>query len=170
MELTKIRKRRVKLYEDLYRSFGQNIPTEKFQPQIELNENDKIHLRQLLSELSKMDRNELLKLLRQIARIIEQSVQYAFSMVARPLVPISSDLACKKQMELLISNPCDAEILVDALCWAEKNRTTSLMFCTIDYTDILRKRQQIYGEICKIRAYDPQELPLEIASLDELIA
>jgi len=159
----------MQLYEDLYKFLSQNIPVEKFSSQIKMSNNDRIHLEQILNQLSKMSKTELLQLLRKISRIIEQGVQLAFSMTIRPLVPISGDLSCEKQIEQVIINPVDAEILVDALCWAEKKHSSKITFCTTDYEDILRKRLQIYKRICEIRAYLPAEIPLEISSLDELI-
>ena len=168
-ELNKIKNRRTKLYEDLYLFLSQGGSIQNFHPQVQPSPNDQIHLNQLITQLSKSNKNETLKLLRKIVRIIELGVEYALSLVIKPLVPISGDLACERQISLLIGNTCDAEILIDALCWAEKYNSSTITFCTTDYTDVLKNRAKIYMEICKIRACLPAEISLEISSLDEFI-
>jgi hypothetical protein len=168
-ELNKIRRRRWQLYEDLYAYLDQNKQTNEFVSQITLSKNDRIHVEQLLNLLSKMSKEALMLLLRKISRIIEQGVQLALSMTLKPLIPISGDLSSEKQIAQITDNLSDAEILVDALCWAEKNHGSKITYCTTDYGDVLNKRVQIYGMICRIRAYSLSELPLEISSLDELV-
>lgn len=168
-ELSKIRRRRAKLYEELDIFLSQGNTIQNFRPQIHLKGNDQIHVTQLLNQLAAIPKNDLLRLFRKIIRIIELEIENAFGMVTKPLVPISGDLACESQIDMLIGNSSDAEILVDALCWAEKKHSSKITFCTTDYCDILNKRIQIYKRICEIRAYLPAEIPLEISSLDELI-
>lgn len=169
-ELSKIRKRRTKLYEDLDNFLGGQYALQQFKPKVEINSNDERHLAQLLGELSKTDRNKVLRLFRSIRRIIDEQIRISFSLVARPLVPISGDLACEAIIERLVTNQSDAEILVDALCWAENNHKSAIVFCTVDWTDVLSKRTDIYASICNIRLYSRSEIPIEIRSLDELVS
>lgn len=108
----------------------------------------------------------MLTLLRKIQRIIELGVKDALTRVKKPLVDVSNDLVCERIMGTCIPNSNDAEILVDALCWMEKN--SSANFCTNDYSDIIHNRARIYNKICMIRGYSLNQNPLKIISLDEL--
>jgi hypothetical protein len=116
-----------------------------------------------------MNKGEVLSYLRKIGRIIKLGVNYAFSLLSGKLAKLSSDLACQSQLESIVGNAVDRAILVDALCWAEDEHKSSIIFCTDDYKDLVLKRDKIYKRICRVRAYDIDELPLEIKSLSELI-
>ena len=167
MELNKIKKRRRKLYRDLENAFSQNVSPAQFQPTVALKDNDLDHLRQLLERIGQYSPPDLLVFVRRIGRIIDQGIINAFSKLAGPLVPISTDLVCIRQIELCVDNANDAGILVDALCWAERRRQS--IFCTADYKDLVNKRNTIYRMICRIRGYDAAARPLVIMSLDEFL-
>jgi len=166
MELDNIKKRRTKIYKDLLQFYKQNSCISNFKPSVKLKKNDEIHLKELLNHLKTIKKSEVLRCIRTIGRIIDQGVRHALSLVASPLIPFSRDLLCEKQMEMCIRNQNDAKIFVDALCWAEDN--SPAIFCTQDYSDIVSKREAIYQKVRQIRAYDPEELPLKIVSLNEL--
>ena len=167
MELNKIKKRRATIYKDLSQFYSQNIPSATFQPKVQLNTNDLLHIRQLLTHLKSMNKTKVLTYVRKIGRIIDQGIKHAFSLIISPLILPSGDLACEKRIELCIGNSNDARILVDALCWAES--ASPAIFCTLDYSDIIMKRPAIYRTISRIRAYDFDEKPLTIMSLEELV-
>ena len=164
-ELGKVRRRRRQLYEDLIRFYNSNAGG-SFRPSLSLLPNDLRHLTQLLQSLVPKNK-EVLTLLRRIGRLIDLGVEHAFSLVLSPLVLLSTDLACQKQIELCVGNAVDAGLLTDALCWTEEDAPAS--FCTEDWSDILTNRTQIYARICSIRAYAPNENPLRIIGLRELI-
>jgi len=168
-ELGKIKRRRAVLYNDLDQFLGADRPVSEFNPSVQIKSNDKKHLSQLLTKLSNTDKQEILKLFRKMRRIIDQQITIAFSMIARPLIPISSDLSGVAALGTLINNQSDVEILIDALCWAENNKKRTIIFCTVDWTDVLGQRTAIYAKICSIRGCTTKEIPLEIRSLQELI-
>jgi hypothetical protein len=122
----------------------------------------------LLQSLVPKSKVEVLTLLRRIGRLIDLGVEHAFSLTMHPLIPLSSDLSCQRQIELCVSNAVDAGILTDALCWAEGDAPAS--FCTADSSDILNNKTEIYARICSIRGYEASENPLEIIGLRELFA
>jgi hypothetical protein len=121
----------------------------------------------LLQSLVLKNKIEILTFLRRIGRLIDLGVEHAFSLVLSPMVRLSTDLACQKQIELCVANAVDAALLTDALCWTEEDAPAS--FCTADWSDILANRTKIYARICSIRAYPPDENPLKIVGLRELI-
>jgi len=164
-ELGKVKRRRRRLYEDLIRFYNSNAGG-SFKPSLSLLPNDRRHLMQLLQSLVPKSKIEVLTLLRRIGRLIDFGVEHAFSLVLSPLVPLSTDLACQKQIELCVANAVDAGLLTDALCWTEEDAPAS--FCTEDWSDILANRAKIYARICSIRAYAPTENPLKIVGLREL--
>jgi len=165
-ELGKVKRRRRNLYEDLMRFYNGNA-SGSFRPSLALLPNDRHHLAQLLKSLVPKNKVEVLTLLRRLGRLIDLGVDHAFSLISSPLVSMSTDLACQKQIELCVANAVDAWLLTDALCWTEEDAPAS--FCTEDWSDIVANRAEIYARICSIRAYAPTENPLKIVGLRELI-
>jgi len=167
-EINKVKTRRRSLYRDLVKFLTQNLSINNYKPSIPIKRNDRIHLKYLLKHVKSMNSQTALTYTRKLGRMIDQGVKKAISLITRPFVKPSGDLACEAIMEMCIGNGNDARILVDALCWSEE--TSKATFCTIDYSDIISKRTKIYRRIDEIRAYDPGERPLAIKSLDELIS
>ncbi len=166
-ELNKIKRRRENLYDDL-ENFLEENDISKFNPSVGINSNDKKHLSQFLAVLSKVNKKDVLEIFDKMRRLIEEQIRVSLSLVQRPLIPISSDLNCIQTIGTLVTNQCDAEILVDALCWAEDNHHSTIVFCTLDWTDVLVHRIGIYSKICRIRGCTRTEVPLEIKGLDEI--
>jgi len=166
-ELEKIKRRRVPMYRDIISIYKSKDPLRKLMQQYRINPNDLKHLSQLITHLRRMDKTKALTYLRQVSRLIERGVQYALSRVIKPLIQPSGDLTCEAAIEKCIGNFNDARILVDALCWAEKTKPAT--FCTLDYSDIIARRELIYNRICRIRSYSPWQNPLKIEPLSKVI-
>lgn len=167
MELNKIQERRSKRYEDLGNFYSKNPNAKNYNPAVNVKKNDVTHLQNLLNYLKVLSGAKVLTLLRKIERMIQLGIKNALSRVKQPLISPSPDLVCTRLIGLCIPNTSDAEILGDALYWAET--TNPATFCSNDYSDIINRRSKICREICKIRLYDEDQNPLKIISLDELI-
>jgi len=165
-EISKIRKRRQKLYSDLSKHVRSQKPPSQYVASVSLS-NDIRHMTNFIGSINSSNIGQILNYITRKGKEIEKGIQEALTKIKRPLISPANDTILEACLNSCVYNRNDVKIISDALCYAEKN--SKMIFCSNDYTDIIKNRNKIYKEITNNRSYPPQNIPIEIKSLSEII-
>lgn len=166
-ELGKLDSRRRRLYSDIKNHIKINGTILNFLPSVTLNNNDHIHMKQVLNILLQIPNHQLIKELDRIVRGIISGIKDAKSQLTGESIPLQNYFGLENEIHKWIPNKDDACILSDAVYWAETN--SKIVFCSNDYSDIINKSEDVYYCVSGYRGYTYLEKPFTIKSVQAIL-
>jgi hypothetical protein len=160
--------KRRQLYKELAAFLDEGGAPDKFVTSVPMNKNDRQHFEGLLFILLTKSRTDILTYIRDMDEMTRKGIAEAFRKLQSPLIGMSYDPTCENIIQVLVDNRSDAQIFIDALCWSEK-RVQSI-FVTLDWTDFIRNRLQIYRAIRNYKMINSSDdLPIGIKHIAEIV-
>jgi len=166
-EIDRRLQKRSQLYRELAAFFKYNNEPDEFVTNTYMSQNDREHIKQILSILLTKSKTDILTYLRDKDIITKKGIAEAFNKIQKPLVNMSDDLNCEIVIQVLIGNSYDAKIFIDAICWSESGPRS--IFATLDWTDFVLNRDQIERAISDYKLIDAGDLSLKIKHIAEIV-
>jgi len=150
------------------RFVNRNNDLEGYTPNIEIkHNNDNKFLLAILEVLSSVPPHELISLIDRKKREIEAGIKEARRRLIVPSIEPQMYAALETDIDKWVQNRNDSKLISDSVIWAE-DQNENISIVSNDFSDIIRKREDIYYCVCAIRPYDFADKPFVINSVAEI--
>lgn len=156
-ELRKKLDRRTKLYNDYSKHLAGDH--NDFKTSVYINDNDKRHLKELITNLSGIPDYEQLTFLRRFGKLLKLRIEKAMGFIIE-VIPRNGDSYFKDIIKSVVPNDDDSWILNDAIHWSLNK--TNVVFVTLD-GEIYHNREELLRKVMDFKYLN--KAPMKIAHL-----